>query len=186
MPLACLAPEGLSSHVGTIRCSWSSPLLLLQSFILYCLPGKQTPKQSCLSKTQPGNSPTFSPFSEYTAVARHYLCIVSLQPSKPKLWFSCWKSSVPWPRDNYGHSSTRGVGEGGKQQSCSTIYQPASTHRRAASTTRDRENVILGWQQLPWNMPKPAAKKKINSLSLLRIRQEINELSKNKGDQAWL
>lgn len=89
MPLACLAPEGLSSHVGTIHYSYSSPLLLLQSFILYCLPGKQTPKQSCLSKTQPGSSPTFSPFSEYTVVARRYLCIVSLKPSKPKLWFSC-------------------------------------------------------------------------------------------------
>lgn len=83
-------------------------ILLLQSFILYCLPWKQTPQQSCLSKTQPGNSPTFSPFSEYTVVARCYLCIVSLKPSKPKWWLSCWKSSVPWLRDNCRHSSTRG------------------------------------------------------------------------------
>lgn len=31
IPLACLAPEGLSSHVGTIHYSYSSPLLLLST-----------------------------------------------------------------------------------------------------------------------------------------------------------
>lgn len=140
MPLACLAPEGLSSHVGTIHCSYGSPLLLLQSFILYCLPWKQTSQRYCLSKTQPGDSPTFSPFSEYPVVARSYLCIVSLKPSKPKLWLSCWKLSVPWLRDNCGHSSTRG-----KQKSCSTIYQPVRSHRRAVRAIGDPDNVVLGW-----------------------------------------
>lgn len=77
------------------------------------------------SKTQPGNSPRFSPFSEYTVVARHYLCIVSLKPSKPKLWFSCWKSSVPWLRYNSGHSSK------GKKAApqCAGLREPTGEQR---------------------------------------------------------
>lgn len=190
MLLACLAPQGLSSHVGTIHYSYSSPLLLLQSFILYCLLWKQTPKQSCLSKTQPGNSPTFSPFSKYTVVARHYLCIVSLKPSKPKLWFSCWKSSVPWLRDNYGHSSTRGKKKKavpqytglrehtGGQREQSEIHK---TWFRAGGSEWEEGKALKTWnaqstgnhgerQWPPWNMPKRAAKKKNSFLSPQRIK----------------
>lgn len=75
-------PWHLNLYVGTIHCSYSSPLLLLSTL-------EANTQAILFVQNQPGNSPTFSSFSEYTVVARYYLCIVSLKPSKPKLWFSC-------------------------------------------------------------------------------------------------
>ena len=48
---------------------------------------------------------------------------------------------MPWLRDNYGHSSTRGG------ESCSTIYWPERAHRRAARAIRHPENMVLGWRE---------------------------------------
>lgn len=139
-----------------------------------------------LSTTQPGSSPRSSPFSEYTGVARHYLCTVSLKPSKPKLQFSCWKSSVPWQRCNSECSSKR------KKQIHSTLAWE-SPREDCESLQRARKQGLGQWwgdvncrsrQWLPWDKSKSAADKKTikSFVCPLRIRQETKGLSYSKGD----
>lgn len=122
----------LSSHVGTMHYSHSSSLLLLSTL-------EANTQAILFVQNQPGNPPTFPSFSEPTVAARYYLCIVSLKPSKPKLWFSCSKSNVPWLRHNCGHSSTK---QNNNKNSYSTIYQPERTHRRAPRANRDPEKLV--------------------------------------------